>query len=108
MPNLNTETIFEELKILLIAEPGRLADLVTNFYQEQGVRVVFKNIFEDNIISNLRTAALDGDLDGFYKIAVLINPSVKPETNKKFVNNGQKTDESRETNIDSSTKKEKK
>lgn len=80
MSFVQTETLLEDLNILLIANPGELADMVKKFYQDQQIDVDFIPLDQNQVLESLQQLGKDDVLGNYYKIVTVFDFfSLKPE-----------------------------
>ena len=75
MSFVQTETLLEDLQVLLIAQPGRLADLVVEFYQDQQIKVELLSLNHNQCLESLVEIVNDNLLEKYYKIITIFDIS---------------------------------
>ena len=75
MSFIQTETLLEDLQVLLIAQPGRLADLVVEFYQDQQIKVELLSLNHNQCLESLVEIVNDNLLEKYYKIITIFDIS---------------------------------
>jgi hypothetical protein len=73
MSLIQTETLLEDLKVLLIAQPGKLVDLIGGFYQDQQVEVETLNLDHDQCLESLKQTVSNDFLQNYYKIVAIFD-----------------------------------